>query len=271
MHPTSIESHQVTPDIHVIGNHTPVPGFGHMAINAYLVKGKNPYLIDTGMVPERDNFLKVLSKLIDPADLKWIFLTHDDSDHIGALHAILQRAPKAKVVTSFLGMGRLSLHSPLAPPQVYFLNPGETIDIGDRELTAAKPPIFDSPATTAIFDPKHKALFSSDSFGGPLQNMVQSASDVPAGAMAEAQTMWGSFESPWVHNMDRKAFAKTVNAMKDLGPEWVLSTHFPPAKGMIDTFCKTMTKLPDAKPFVGPNQAAFQEMLKKMGPPPDKH
>ena len=40
-----------------------------------------------------------------PATCAGFWLSHTDADHIGNLVAVLERAPRAQVVTNFLGMG----------------------------------------------------------------------------------------------------------------------------------------------------------------------
>jgi hypothetical protein len=45
----------------------------------------------------------------------------------------------------------------------------------------------------------------------------------------------------------------------------VLSSHLPPAPGqMTERLLASLAAAPTAQPFVGPNQAALEEMLKKM-------
>jgi glyoxylase-like metal-dependent hydrolase (beta-lactamase superfamily II) len=51
--------------------------------------------------------------VIDPGDLKWIWLTHPDFDHVGALHQLLEENAHVKVITTFLGVGVMSLSNPL--------------------------------------------------------------------------------------------------------------------------------------------------------------
>jgi glyoxylase-like metal-dependent hydrolase (beta-lactamase superfamily II) len=58
---------------------------------------------DTGLgLPDRD-FLACLAEVIDPADVAWIWLTHPD--HTGGMFALLDAAPQARVITTFLGAG----------------------------------------------------------------------------------------------------------------------------------------------------------------------
>ena len=51
-------------------------------------------------------------------------------------------------MTTFLGVGIMSTFAPLPMDRVHLLNPGEAITVGDRTLTAYKPPVFDNPSTT---------------------------------------------------------------------------------------------------------------------------
>jgi hypothetical protein len=49
-------------------------------VNAFVIKAAEPVLVDTGMGIESDEFMKALESIIDPLDLKWVWLTHDDSE-----------------------------------------------------------------------------------------------------------------------------------------------------------------------------------------------
>jgi len=59
-----------------------------------------------------------LSGTIDPADVRWIWLTHPDRDHTGGLYDLLEAAPQASEVTTFLGAGILSTQPPFHRRQV---------------------------------------------------------------------------------------------------------------------------------------------------------
>jgi hypothetical protein len=52
--------------------------------------------------------------------------------------------------------------------RIFLLNPGQSLDLGDRRLTAFRPPLYDSPATTGSYDQLTGTCFTSDSFGSPV-------------------------------------------------------------------------------------------------------
>src|SRR5262245_20730242 len=170
-----LNSYKAAPDIEVLTSNFPIPGYGLVPINAFVIKGTEPVLVDTGAVIETDEFMAALRSVIGPGDLKWIWLTHTDVDHLGSLHRLIAENPKIRLVTTFLGVGIMSLSAPLPLDRVYLVNPGEKINVGDRNLIAVKPPAFDNPSTTGFFDEKSRVLFSSDCFGALLSEVPQNA------------------------------------------------------------------------------------------------
>ena len=161
-------------------------------------------------------------------------------------------------------MGILSLRDPLPPDRVYLLNPGEQLDVGDRTLVCLRPPTFDNPATTALYDTKSRALFSSDCFGAVLQTPAEEAIAIPRAELRQAQLLWTSLDAPWLHNVDEAKFAVGLNQIRDLDPALVLSSHLPPARAMLPLLLDTLAEAPRATPFVGPNQSALEAMLAQM-------
>lgn len=260
--PTIFEPYQAAPDIHVIPSYFPIPGLGILPINAFVLKSREPVLIDTGQVLLSDQFMLKLSSIIEPKDLRWLFLTHADQDHIGSLFRLLEAAPGLSVITTFLTLGKLSLFRPLPPDRVYLLNPGQTINVGDRTLAALKPPTYDAPETTIFYDSKAAALFCADSFGALMSQPVEDAAGIGAVELRDGLITWATIDSPWLHIADRKAFAQSLNNISFLSPKLILSTHLPAACDMAEELLKIIAEVPAARPFVGPDQQAFEAMLK---------
>jgi len=262
-----METRTVTDDVTIFSSYVTLPGLGLVPVNAFLLKAEQPVLIDTGMVLESADYQKALRSVIDPQELDWLFLTHPHPDHTGSLKALMDEVPHLRLVTTFLAFGLLSLTEQIPLERLYFLNPGETLDVGDRLVAAIKPPTFDDPSTTALMDTRSRVLFSSDSFGALLQAPAADAEDVKLEELLEGQRLWTSIDSPWLHNVDRQRFGGELKRIGELEPSWILSSHLPPAKGMTETLLDSLAGVPDSQPFVGPNQAALTAMLAQMGQP----
>lgn len=258
-----VSSYKAAPDIEVLTSSFPIPGYGLVPINAFVIKGSEPALVDTGAVVESQEFMAALRSVIDPTDLKWIWLTHTDFDHIGSLHQLLAENPQLRVITTFLGVGIMSLSAPLPLDRVHLVNPGQKITVGDRTLTAIKPPAFDNPATTGCYDHKSGVFFSADCFGALLSAVPQSAADLSDKDLREGQVFWATVDSPWLHKVDKDAFARELDGIRRMEPKMVLSGHLPAAPGdMTERLLASLAAAPTAQPFVGPDQAALQQMLR---------
>lgn len=258
-----ITTGQAAPDIDVVSSAAAIPGFGSLAINAFVLHGEEPLLVDTGVVAEADDFLDALRTVIDPADLRWIWLSHTDYDHIGSLHRLLDDNPRLRVITTFFAVGILGLSmTPLPMDRVHLLNPGESISVGRRRLTAFKPPVYDNAVTTGFYDDTSGTLFSADCFGALLQDLPRNAADLSDAELRRGQTTWVTIDSPWIHKVDRATFGAELARFREIEPTIILSGHLAPAPGvMLDRLLDTLADAPNAAPFVGPDELALQQMM----------
>ncbi len=263
--------HQPAPDVTSLSYATEIPGLGFLPINAFVIHAAEPMLIDTGAPQSRTEFLDALWSVVEPADLRWVYLTHPDRDHTGALAEVLAAAPQARLVTTFVGFGITSMDFPMSPERAYWLNPGQSIDVGDRTLTAFRPPVYDSPATTGLYDESTGTMFSSDCFGAPLGSSsdteVADIAELSADAVTAGQRLWVTVDSPWVAHVDRARFGSSLAALGAMNPEVVLSTHLPPARKAMPRLLDILSTAPDADAFIGPDQAMLEAMLASMHAP----
>lgn len=258
--PTMLEPARVAEDTYALGAYLPVPGMGVLPVNAYVIHGPEPVLIDTGLAALREDFMAALRRVVAPEALRWIWITHADADHVGNLPAVLAEAPQARVVTTFVGMGKLGMQG-VALERPHLLNPGQRLSVGDRTLVAFSPPTYDAPETTGLFDPRTRTLFSSDSMGALLPAPAASAAEVPPEQLRDGLIGWATVDAPWLHSVDGAAFGRALRSVQALEPARVLSSHLPPAAGMTGTLLGHLDDARGATPFVGPDQAALEAML----------
>jgi hypothetical protein len=257
--------HRTTPDVTVLSDTAEVPGIGFLPVNTFVLHAEEPVVVDTGLSTPDKDFVRELAEVIDPADVAWIWLTHPDRDHTGGLWDLMQAAPDARLVTTFVGVGIMSCEWPVPLDRVYLLNPGQTLDVGDRVLTGYRPPLFDNPATVGFLDGKSGALFSSDCFGAPMPSAeIATGGDaraIPEEDRRAAQLLWAAIDSPWVQWIDRAKYLPGVEVIRALDPSGIFSTHLPPAIGMNEKLVEMLGEAPDAPGFVGPDQVALQMLL----------
>ncbi|XKE47026.1 MBL fold metallo-hydrolase [Halomonas organivorans] len=265
--PTMAPPRWVAADTQVLTAWLPVPGFGVLPVNAYLIHGVEPTLVDTGLAALREPFLQALGELIDPVALRWIWLTHLDPDHVGNLEAVLAVAPHARVVTNYLGMGKMGLLQ-LPVDRVFLLNPGQRLDLGDRALLSVAPPVFDAPETAGLFDTRSRALFSADCFGALMQAPADEVADVPPTALAEGMRTWATVDAPWLNMVQPRRHDAALQALRGFEPAIVLGSHLPPARGCLDTLCGHLASAREATPFVGPDQAGLERLMEEAVLPP---
>jgi flavorubredoxin len=260
-----VHSYKAAAEIEVLTSNFPIPGYGLVPINAFVLQGSEPILVDTGCVVESAEFLRALRNVIDPADLKWIWLTHTDFDHIGSLHELLVENPQIRVVSTFLSAGIMSLSAPLPMDRLLLASPSRKITLGDRTLIPIKPPAFDNPATMGFYEERSGALFSSDCFGALLSEVPRSAADLSDKDLREGQVFWATLDAPWLHKVDRGALARELDGIRGMAPKMILSSHLPAAPGhMTDRLLASLAAAPDAAPFLGLEQEALDQMLKQM-------
>ena len=77
-------------------------------LNSMVITGREPVVVDTGAGVARDLWFEAVEAVVDPADVRWIFLSHDDPDHTGNLLEMLDRAPRATLVTNWFTVERMS-------------------------------------------------------------------------------------------------------------------------------------------------------------------
>jgi glyoxylase-like metal-dependent hydrolase (beta-lactamase superfamily II) len=260
--------YSATPDVDVLPATIPIPGLGVLPINSFLLHAQEPVLVDAGLGIDGDAFVDALSSVIDPAAIRWVWLTHDDADHTGNLERVMQLAPQARLVCHGLAAMRMSTWWQVPLDRVHAIRPGDRLDVGDRTLRAVAPPLFDNPMSTGFVDEATGALFSADAFGAIIPEAVQSAEEVPADALAGGMQGWAITDSPWLHLVEPARFSSALDEVRSLRPTAIFSAHLPAAQGTsIDRFLEVLATVPGTEPLPGPSHQEFTMMLQAMAAP----
>lgn len=252
---------KVAPDTYLIPNLAPADD-AFVPVNSLVILGEEPIVVDTGAPVHREHWLAQLHRLVDPEDIRWVFLSHEDGDHTGALDDVLAAAPQATLVLNMFGTERLALERPVAMDRLIWREPGEFFDAGDRRLRLVLPPIFDGPATRGLYDEKTGVLWAVDSFAALTPGAVHHSEDIPQDLYDESFLFFNSLISPWHQFLDPARYNAHVDTVEALAPRVVASAHGPILVGdaIHDAFDRVRTLAGEPR-LAPPGQAALDEIL----------
>jgi hypothetical protein len=178
-----------------------------------VIRGAEPVIVDTGAPVHRELWLDKVFSVVEPEDVRWIFLSHDDGDHTGGLLDALDRCPNATLIGNFFLVERLRLEMELPLGRIRSVDHGESFDAGDRTLHLFRPPIFDGPTTRGLYDPTTSAMWIVDSFAAMVTGVddLHDAAAGPAELYAETFRAFNSMVSPWHQWLDPVTYRRHVD------------------------------------------------------------
>jgi flavorubredoxin len=235
----------------------------HVYLNSMVILGAEPLILDTGTIANREQWLKDVFSLVEPTDVKWIFLSHDDVDHTGNLEQTMEACPNAQLVCNWSMVERHTNCFEFPHDRCRWVMDGETLDVGDRTLVAMRPPVYDSPTTRGLFDPTTGVYWSADAFATPLPDPGMGIADLETEFWEFGVTLftYGAL-SPWLSLVDSKKYGKTVDRVQDLGITTIAGCHTPVIEGpYIDRAFDLLRRLPsiDAPPM--PDQSVLDQII----------
>jgi flavorubredoxin len=197
--------------------------------NSLVIRAAEPVVVDTSLVTHRSEWFDDLFSLVEPDDVRWLYLTHDDDDHAGNLVEALERCPNATVVTSWAGSGRMCAAFGIPSERVRTVDDGEAFDVGDRSLHAVRPPVYDSAYTRGLFDPTTRVLHAADAFCTPMPaTPVDRVDEIPERMWEDGMAMFHYASlCPWLWMVDEARFRPEVERLSALDPEVIVSAHSP--------------------------------------------
>jgi flavorubredoxin len=249
------------------------PAFGaplSVNLNSLVIRSAEPIIVDTGTHANRERWLEDVFSLVDPDDVRWVFLSHDDDDHTGNLDETLARCPNATLVSCWAASERMGCTFGVPLQRVRWVDDGGTLDVGDRILRAVRPPVYDSPTTRGLFDPTTGVYWASDAFATPMTDTpVERVDELPPPMWAEGFAMFHHHAlSPWLSLVDPAGYAAEVEALRALGPSVIVGAHTPLiAGGAVERAFEHLAALPTTVPPPHPDQQMLEAALAGMTAP----
>ena len=198
-----------------------------VALNTMVIRAAEPVVVDTGMMENEQQYLEDVFSLVEPEDIRWVFISHDDVDHTGNLNAMMAAAPNATLVIDWFMQERMGASLDVSPLRWRWLRDGDSLDVGDRRLRLVRPPVFDSGTTRGLFDPLTEVYWGSDAFASPMHAPVRDVEDLELVPWIEGIHTFAQYISPWLDMVDEAKFQRAVDRIADLNPQVIAGCHTP--------------------------------------------
>ena len=259
---------EIAPETWVIqdtaGEDQPGPSV-HM--NSMLIRGTQPVVVDTGVPDNRDRFFEDVFGLVEPADVRWVFVSHDDIDHYGNVDELLRRCPNATLVASWYLCERLGSELAVEPTRWRWIGDGESLDVGDRTLSAIRPPLYDSPTTRGLFDPVTGVYWASDCYACPVSSGTEFVDDLDPDEWTVGTGVFAKWNSPWVDLVDPDRYLSECRRIEELPLRAIASTHGPTIGASdVPRAHELIRSVPDLVAPSQPGQAELEAMLSAVRP-----
>ena len=224
---------EVAADTFVIRAITPSVGGTWTNLNSMVIRAAEPVIVDTGMVTHRATWFEDVLSLVDADEVRWIFVTHIDTDHAGNLVEALERCRNARVITSSGESFRVSAAFGIPLDQMRIVDSGQHFDVGDRLLQAIRPPVYDSPYTRGLLDPGTGVYYASDAFCAPMpKEPVDRVDQMPAQFWADGMTRFHHVSlCPWITMVDPERFEAEIAKLAGIGIDVIVGAHTPAITG----------------------------------------
>lgn len=257
---------QITPEAHLVQSFWKDPDAPvGVHFNTMVLASREPVVFDTGIHADEHGWHRAVSSVVDPADVRWIVISHDDPDHTGNLVSAMERFPNATAVVSWWMAERLTGSIELDPRRMRWVVAGDTLDIGDRALVFQRPPLYDSPTTRMAFDPSTGLLWAGDLGGALGPEPVLFVEEIDRAEHATSFVDVHALVSPWAAVVDERKYQATVDQLARLEITTWANTHGPVYEGArVDEAIDLLRRVPSAPPAEEPSQADLDAIVASM-------
>jgi len=233
-------------------------------LNSLVIVGAEPMIVDTGTIANREKWLADVFGIVDPADVRYVFVSHDDIDHTGNLAEVMELCPNATLLASWALVERHSNAFDFPLRRCRWVNDGDAIELADRVINFVRPPLWDSPTTRGLYDQRTGIYWAVDAFATPVTPALESTVDqLDVDFWRGGLAMFAHHAlAPWLGLVDADRYAAYVNAIRALGMTTIASAHSPVITDRsIDAAFDLMRELPVVGAPPVPDQIVLDAIL----------
>ena len=192
--------------------------------NMFVVASDEPVLINTMMRKTFDRFHQQVREIIDPSSLRYLVVSHQESDTLGAINEWLDVAPAAVPLSTEL-CAVLSLRD-LSDRDVRTVDNDEVLDLGSHRLRFLHSPYVNQWDSMLVAEEVTATLFPNDLFACPAPGDVLDVDPTELCLMAAR-------EFGYMPN-DRACLDRALDAIEKCRPRRIAPMHGPVLTSCLD-------------------------------------
>ncbi len=208
---------EIAPDTFWVGSHIPEDIF---QCHPYLIRcGESSVLIDPGSAITWKETLNKIKYITNPRNIRYIICHHQDPDVTGALPFLIEELPEGEERFIVTHWRTYFLLKHLALPLPFYLVDQHNFQLeleGGKVLKFILTPYMHYPGNIVTYDPKTKVLFSSDIFGGWMEDWSLFADETYPEKMRPYHE---------IYMPSRKIVLSNLNRLKKLEIEVIAPQH----------------------------------------------
>lgn len=149
-----------------------------MSYNSYIILDKKIAVMDTVDAHFGAQWLSNIQKVLGDLQPDYLIIQHMEPDHSGSIDLFLKQYPNTTLVGNATTFRMLDQFFDIdASIQRLFVKNGESLDLGNHNLTFVFAPMVHWPEVMVTFDASNGVLFSADAFGKFGANDIESSWD----------------------------------------------------------------------------------------------
>ncbi|WP_449245077.1 FprA family A-type flavoprotein [Desulfobacca acetoxidans] len=133
--------------------------------NTYLILDDKITLVDTVKKEHKDQLVKNISLIIDPAKIDYLIVNHVELDHSGAMMQVVDLIRPEKIFCSPMGQKNMLAYNFPAGYPYATVKTGQSVSLGKKTVQFIETRMLHWPDSMFSYLPDDRLLISSDAFG----------------------------------------------------------------------------------------------------------
>jgi flavorubredoxin len=232
--------------------------------NSMVIAGAEPVIVTTGRVADSGAWLHGVFGVVEPTDVRWVYLSLDDLACADNLAGLMTACPEAVLVASQRALRRHAGILAFPVERCRFVDDGESFEAGDRRLLSVRTPAWSVPGTRGLLDQRTGIYWAADAFGCLLPDAaVTSVAEVDHEVWADGMALFAQhLLAPWLDLVDHRRFAALCDRTQALGMSTIASAHSPLITDMsIDEAFQLLRDLPASSAVTWPAQRLLDTVV----------